>query len=97
MKIRNIDLEKDAEKILKLDIEKAKDLLRRPRDTYLKAYDTYIANVVYTAISETPQQKAEILDWKAKVLDLDNIVVATNAIKNTPPIIRYFAGEKVIL
>lgn len=47
------------------------NFLRKKREPLLKAFDVYKANVNYGIVSETEEQKATILEWYSKVLNLD--------------------------
>ena len=53
--------------------------LRKKREPLLKAFDVYKANVNYGIVSETEEQKANILEWYSKVLALDE-----TALNNVP-------------
>ena len=61
------------------------DAIRQLRAPILLAYDKYKIAVVYGEIFETEEEKAQILQWKKKVLDKD-----IDAISNVPDKIRYF-------
>ena len=68
MKIRNIDLEKDLPKILKIqDIEKAKEILRQKRDEICYPIINR-GDLWYRRLSE--QQKIELDIWYVGWLDV---------------------------
>ena len=61
------------------------NLLRKKREPLLKAFDVYKANVNYGIVSETDEQKANILEWYSKVLALDE-----TALNNVPSVIAKY-------
>ena len=67
MKIRNVDLSKDLLKILKLDTEKAKEILRQKRDEICYPIINR-GDLWYRRLSE--QQKTELDIWYTAWLDV---------------------------
>lgn len=72
MKIRNIDLSKDLPKILKLDTEKAKDILRQKRNELCYPIINR-GEAWYKRLTE--YQKSELDMWYQAWLDVTNTFI----------------------
>lgn len=60
----------------------AKRQLRKP---LLQAYDSHKSTVIYEGLTETAEEKEQVLAWKQKALDLE-----TEAFKDIPQAVMYY-------
>jgi hypothetical protein len=71
-----------------LEAEQNKNNLRTKRAPLLTAFDIYKSNLIVGAIEATEEEKAAVISWYKKILDLDE-----EAIENPPDLVKQYINE----